>query len=54
MKRLILLASVLFLGLTLSGQTRQGAPAVNSKMTAYEAGTIHEYEIDVMMDQLGW
>ena len=21
---------------------------------AYEAGTIHEYEIDVMMDQLGW
>ena len=40
MKRLILLASVLFLGLTLSGQTRQGAPAVNPKMTAYEAGTI--------------
>ena len=40
MKRLLLLASVLFLGLTLSGQTRQGAPAVNPKMTAYEAGTI--------------
>lgn len=28
--------------------------ALAAMRRAYEAGTIHEYEIDVMMDQLGW
>ena len=28
--------------------------ALDAMRRAYEAGTIHEYEIDVMMDQLGW
>lgn len=28
--------------------------ALAAMRQAYEAGTIHEYEIDVMMDQLGW
>ena len=28
--------------------------ALAAMRRAYDAGTIHEYEIDVMMDQLGW
>ena len=28
--------------------------ALETMSRAYEAGSIHEYEIDVMMDQLGW